>query len=501
MFFVTFATTLSFAAELTLGPYDRVRVDVPDYPGALTTSDFGSVLAAPPPAGTPYRIESTPEIDSYVATEAIDAMAVTPWHSADLTGAGVKIAVFDVQWFNAEAASEELGQFTTHDCETQRSCDAEMDTLHPRYSWEEGSHGVACAEVIRDIAPEAELSLVRVNGATTFENAAAWAVRNEIDIVSMSMSFFNNSFYDGTGPLNDIADTMAAGGVLLVNSAGNYHGEHWIGDLDDTDRDGDLDFPWGSSYLPVDLNAGSTTLYVSWDEFGDCGDSDFDVVVYDDDGDIVGQSSSVQDPEGDSCSPLERVSVHAEESDWYYLRIFRNRGDYARVSVFARGGQVYSPQPGSLADPATALTAFTVGAVRANESYAQNGAESFSSRGPSHSGANKPNIAGPDGLSSRIYGPRGFYGTSAATPAVAAAIALRMSGEPDISARDAADALAASAMGTGATWEQWDGELGSGRARLVSPEFVGQACGGGGAAIVVPLLWWSRLRRRALCRG
>ena len=496
MLFLTLAT----AAELELGAYDRVRVDIADYPGALTSSVSGSVLATPPPPGTPYRLESTPEVDEYVATEAIEALAISPWHSAGYTGAGVKIAVFDVQWFNAAAAGDELGEATTHDCELQRSCDAQMDTLRPRYTFEEGSHGVACAEVIRDLAPDAELHLVRVNGSTTFENASAWAIRNDIDIVSMSMSFFNNSFHDGTGPLNATADTLANGGVLLVNSAGNYNGEHWIGDLDDQDRDGDLEFPWGSSYLPIELDAGSTTVYVAWDEFNDCGDTDLDAIVYDSDGDIVGHSDSVQDAEGDSCSPLERVTARAEADDWYYLRLLRNRGDATRISIFVRGGNVYSPQPGSLADPASSLTTFTVGAVRA-DGYAQNGAESFSSRGPSHAGTDKPDIAGPDGLSSRTYGPRGFYGTSAATPAVAAAIALRMSAEAGLSARDAADALAASSLDSTATWEQWDGALGAGRARLVSPELIGNACGGGGAALAAPLLWWARFRRRGLCRG
>src|SRR6185436_15173116 len=104
---------------------------------------------------------------------------------------------------------------------------------------------VACAQVIHDIAPGAQLYLVRVNGQTTLENAAAWAVREGIDVVSMSMSFFNNSFHDGTGGINATVDTLTAGGVLLVNSAGNYAEEHWTGDFDDPDGDGDADFEWG----------------------------------------------------------------------------------------------------------------------------------------------------------------------------------------------------------------------------------------------------------------
>ena len=55
--------------------------------------------------------------------------------------------------------------------------------------------------------------------------------------------------------------------------------------------------------------------------------------------------------------------------------------------------------------------------------YLENGAESFSSWGPNHDGEPKPDIAAPDGLTTSSYGPTGFYGTSAAAPAAAAAIA------------------------------------------------------------------------------
>jgi hypothetical protein len=286
--------------------------------------------------------------------------------------------------------------------------------------------------------------------------------------------------------------------VLLVNSAGNYADEHWTGVIYDQDGDGDLDFPWGSSYLPVHFGAGTSTIHLAWDEFGRCGHSDLDGWVYDQDGNIVGRAEGRQDPEGDSCAPVEHITVHAAQEDWYYLRIVPKYGDHVRVGIFARGGTVYNPQPGGLADPASNPSAFTVGAVRA-DGYAFNGAESFSSIGPTRGGFDKPDVAGPDGLSSRIYGPAGFFGTSAAAPAVAAAVALRMQAEPGISAREAADALAASTLDSSATWEAWDGALGAGRVRLPSLDAVGQACGGGGAAVVAPLLWWGRLRRRAAC--
>lgn len=491
---------LAVAVELPdVGEWDRVRVDVPDYPGAESTSAVGSVLLAPPTDGTRWRVEEAPIPDGYVAEEALTALAAEPWHAAGVTGAGVKIAVFDVQWYNADLWADELGEYTTHDCQAHPSCALPMDTFRPRYSFEEGGHGIACAEVIRDLAPDAELHLVRVNGQTTLENAAAWAVREGIDVVSMSMSFFNNGFHDGSGGVNDVVDILAAGGVLLVNSAGNYATEHWDGDFRDDDGDGAHEYPWGSSYLPAYWRAGTQSALLSWDQFHQCGDTDLDFYAYDRAGNVVGRAEARQDPDAEDCSPVERLRVNASAEDWYWLRVVRTRGDpNTRVGLFARGGDLWRTTPGSIADPGSHPSSFTVGAVRAVD-YLANGPESFSSVGPTRGGLDKPDLAGPDGLTTGVYGPRGFYGTSASTPAIAGAIALILSEDPTLSPREAADRLRAEAIGTRATFEAADGALGAGYARLPPPGSGGShpGCGGGAAAASAPLLLLlSSFRRR-----
>ena len=481
-----------------VGPWDRVRVDAPNWPGAEATSALGSVLLTPPPAGTKWRVEEAPVLDRYDAVEAIEALAVEPWHEAGVTGAGVKVAVFDVQWWNAELWTDELGSYTTHDCQAHASCDLPMDTFRPRYTFEEGSHGVACAQVIRDLAPGVELYLVRVNGQTTLENAAAWAVREGIDVVSMSMSFFNTSFHDGSGGVNEAVDVMTAGGVLLVNSAGNYATEHWVGEFDDADGDDAHDFDWGSSYLPVYYGDGVQSVTLSWDQFRSCGDTDLDLYAYDRRGNVVGRAEATQDPDADACSPVERLRLTAAEEGWYWLRVVRRAGrETVRFSIFGRGGDLWRTEPGSLADPASHPSAFTVGAVRAT-GYLGNGTESFSSVGPTHDGRDKPDIAGPDGLTTAVYGSVGFYGTSASTPAVAAAVALLLSEDPSLTPREAADRLAANAIGTRHTFQAADGAFGAGYARLPPPGSGGGAgeCGGGAAAVLVPGLLFSSLRRR-----
>lgn len=488
------------ASELPeIGELDRYRVETPGWPGAETGSATGSVLLSPPPQGTPWRYEEPPVPDEFTASEAIEALAVSPWHDSGLTGAGVKVAVFDVQWFNADLYAAELGAYTTHDCQAHMSCDLPMDTFRPRYPFEEGSHGVACAQVIRDIAPGVELHLVRVNGATTLENAARWAEAEGIQVASMSMSFFNNSFYDGSGSISNQAARMAAGGTLLVNSAGNYATEHWDGDFQDDDGDGDMDFAWGSSYLPVYLGSGTASVMVSWDQHAYCGDTDLDAYVYDENSMVVGRSENRQESGGDQCGPVERVAVHVEKTDWYYLRIVRYAGDPdVRIAVFARDNTVYAPTPGSIADPGASPSAFSVGAVRA-AGYLDNGAEDFSSIGPTHGGAPKPDIAGPDGLTTAVYGAVGFYGTSASTPAVAAAIALLLERDPSLTPQEAAAQLQANALAPAATWSAPDGTVGAGYARLPPPDGIPRGCGGAAWVLAPMLAGWPRRRPTSRC--
>ncbi len=487
-------------AQLDDAALALVRVDVPEHPDAIISSDRGSMLAVAPADGTPYRPVSIPEVDtSYVAWEAVDALQTEAWVEAGYDGSGVRVAVFDVQWFNAALRPEELGDVQTWDCGAHDSCEIPMDTLRPWFSYEEGSHGVACAETIRDLAPGVELHLVRVNGLTTLENAVAWAIRHDVDLISMSMSMFSESFYDGTGAVNELMGDLADAGVLMVTSAGNYADEHWVGSFRDDDMDGWHELDNGSEYMPVYLDGGSRSrIYINWDQYHHCGDTDLDAYVWDASGNLVGRSEERQIVEDNGCYPTERVSAWAEKSGWYYLQVRRAAGDAAvRFSVFARGSTLYDAMPGgSIADPGTHPSVFTVGAVRAT-SYIGNEVEYFSSQGPTHGGLFKPDIAGPDGLSSSVYGETGFYGTSASTPAVVASLAILMSADPELGPYEAADRLMAWASSTRATFDAPDTALGAGYARLPPLEVGRKGCGD--RPLLLPaLLWWplAVLRRR-----
>lgn len=474
------------------------RVEEPDFPGAIASSDRGAVLSAPPPPGTAWTREAFPEVDAS-AEEGVHALNADLWQATGSTGAGVRVAVFDVQWFGAETHPAELGAFETWDCWAHRSCEVPMDTLRPAFASEVGGHGWACAEVIRAIAPDVELHLVRVNGRTALENAVAWAIREDIDLISMSLSFFGNSFYDGTGPVNELMDELRDADVLMVTSAGNYARGHWAGRWQDGDGDGRLDFD-GDNRLTVELTAGRAgAIYLAWDQYRGCGATDLDMLVYDREGRVVARSEEAQDPNLDGCEPAERLNALVRETGLYEVEVIARRGQRMDLALdlFAKDGRIPDTVPqGSVVDPGTSPHVLTVGAADAAH-YLDGPLEVFSSQGPTKAGLAKPEIVGPDGLSTRFYGARGFYGTSASTPAVVGALALLLSAEPDLSPWQAAERLEGAAWGGRAGWEAPDPGEGWGRARLPPPA-EGQGCGRRRVLLplwLLPLWWWGSRRR------
>ena len=71
-------------------------------------------------------------------------------------------------------------------------------------------HGTACAEVVHDMAPGAQLYLLNFGTDVELNNAVTFCINNGIKVISHSVGWTNSSFYDGTGDLKTI--------VLLAKS-------------------------------------------------------------------------------------------------------------------------------------------------------------------------------------------------------------------------------------------------------------------------------------------
>lgn len=474
-------------------PDHLIRVEVPFHEQAIASSTTGSLLLEPPTYGK-WKYEDFAVVDEepvqvWSDPRLAEVLNIHPWRERGHEGQGVKLAVFDIEWFGEEFTPE-LAQASTHDCFVHPSCMMPIDPNGVHFTSERGKHGIACAQVVLDIAPKVDLHLVRVGSRTTFENAVDWAIREEIDVITMSLSFFNESFYDGTGPIAEQVERLNAAGVLMVTSAGNYARNHVRDAFRDVDLDGWHEFDHGSEYLPVYYTPGVHRVNFLWDEFDHCGISDFDIYIWSPSDVLVGKGFDEQSVDGGRCLSGERMVVTTDEEGWHYIQVRRNRGGVnATLDIIARGGRVYyNERDDSLTDPGVSPYVFTVGAANL-EGYFSGAVEPFTSQSN-----RKPNIIGPDALSTSVYGGWGFYGTSASTPAVAGLVSVLLGAYPDKSPFWAAQVLQNHAY-IPTLSQQSDIYLGAGYARLPDPSLRG-GCTQRGLLIPVLLLGLRKRRRR-----
>ena len=127
-----------------------------------------------------------------------------------------------------------------------------------------------------------------------------------------------------------------------------------------------------------------------------------------------------------------------ESDQWTFLTLQNEGYGYPNIDIMARGGYVFNTQrAGSIVDPGMHPSVLTVGAVRV-DGYLFNDVESFSSTGPgleldNPSRIQKPEVLAPNGLDTLSYGSKGFFGTSASTPATVGSLALYKQKHPTLS--------------------------------------------------------------------
>ena len=122
-------------------------------------------------------------------------------------------------------------------------------------------HGVAVAQVIKDMAPGAELYLATVSTASDLRAAIDWFAQNGVSIISRSLGAAYDGPGDGSGPLDSVVDYATSKGITWFNSAGNDAADNYARvtvplslDYPGTADDGYVDFdngPGVDTYLRV----------------------------------------------------------------------------------------------------------------------------------------------------------------------------------------------------------------------------------------------------------
>ncbi len=316
-------------------------------------------------------------------------------------------------------------------------------------------HGTACAEIIHDVAPDAELTLLKVGDLLDFENAVDHSRRAGIDIISQSL-FWLAGFGNGRGLACNIVNDAAEHGILWVNAAGNSAKSHYSGFWNDSDSDGWHNYGGGDEQLSFQAAEGdSVTLILTWNDWPTTSDN-YDFYLYKSgtsaDSEPVGESTDIQDSSGGI--PVERIKYKVEESGTYGIAIssLGARPQRLKLWSFDHGLLEHSAPANSIEVPADASGVMSVGAIHPWD-WATGRIADYSSRGPTTDGRVKPDLAAPSGVSTVSYGvstashgTEGYFGTSAAAPHVAGAAALIKSANPSYSLDDLWDALIAATV-------------------------------------------------------
>jgi Subtilase family len=415
---------------------------------------------------TTSRTDAGPGLGPTVG-ESVGLTNASSWQGAGFMGA-VKVGIIDYfnlgLWKPSEAgpvpdAAHRFCLDTSDDADDVCSGSHTSGTNnHDGYE-----HGVAVAEVLKDIAPNAELYLASASTVTDLQAAIDFFATNGVHIVTRSLGAAFDGPGDGTGPLDSVVDYAASRAITWFNSAGNdaIWGYARVAVPDDLSAtNGYIDFDSGPGVDTLLRISSQCVLFngVRWSDWGrapaDRTDYSVELLAPTSNPDVGGHDENINPSsfvsigsadtdQSAGAPPLEIADGFACAGNTYgsdggimYLRIRRKPGtpvvgepDTLEVGVgegFLETGRwqaAYSADKPVVDSRNPALVA--VGAVDPpNGNGNPEAIGPYSSQGPTNDGRIKPDVSAPSCLANSIYAPSCFSGTSAASPAAAGAAAL-----------------------------------------------------------------------------
>jgi len=447
-----------------LGGQDCVLAD----PDGIQESD-----GAPPPTDgegedTYCGPESWPPSDAFLGpsaeagdgepvpgatTEALGLIGATAWHNAGYSGAGVKIGIV-ASGFSGYATllgSELPATVTTH----------WSDSLSAPGS---SALGTAVAEVVHDVAPGAALYFANFGSGEAlneeWEGAVDWIISQDVQILLLTGNFVGTESQprDDTNLYCVKVTEAHTAGALICQPAGDCALEHWSGTFNDPDENGWLSFSGDDEYNVFPASAGDMIrLTLTWDDTWGGSSNDYDLYLYDDTVTPIASSQNRQDGNDD---PYEIRWVPAPYTGLYGIRIqSHNSDETGSFHLFSFGHELeHQVSDGSVLTPGDSASALTASSVPWDS---PDSVPPMRSRGPTDDGRIKPDLVGPEAVSTS-FGT--FYGTTCGTAHVAGAAALVLEAYPACGPDDVQTYLETNAVDLGDPGK--DNEFGSGRLLL-----------------------------------
>ena len=405
----------------------------------------------------PYR----PQAQQIVLSEGGALIKAYDNYFEGVTGQGVKVAVIDYGFKGADELSWDMPERWWYYDYTGEGIYAGEDV-----------HGTACAEIIYDVAPEAELYLYKVGDLVDLENAKDRCIRNGIDIINHSAGWFGTGIGDGRGEACDIVNDAADNGILWVNSAGNNAKSHYDGFWFDSDDDGWQNFSGDDEVLAFEAERGEEIrIFLTWNDWPSSRQNyDLYLSFTNSSGDLEFADESTDRQDIFGGDPVESIEYDVERSGKYGIIVRSEDARPRRLKIWSlyHDFEEFAVAENSIGSPADARGAMSVGAVH-YDYYNLGWIADYSSRGPTTDGRFKPELVAPSGVSTVSYGESEFFygytGTSAAAPHVAGAAALIKSANPSYSRTQLWNALVDATVDIGPRGRDND----SGYGKLVLP--------------------------------
>jgi len=374
-------------------------------------------------------------------TVAFGATGVQQWHDAGYLGDGTTVAVIDTGfagWSQAQAAGRVPAPRPGDDIDR---CDA---------GFEGRAHGTATGEVVAAVAPHARQVRVCIDDATDLADAVtALIARGDIDVVNMSLGFYNSGPGDGTGVAgspDDSARRAIAAGLAWVNAAGNEAQLHHGAPFGDADGDGLHEFAAGEERGSFTVPAGAEVeVFLRWDQWDAAPPPDgFRLCFAADPADPLNCLDAVQ-PDRDTPTTGVALTNRRDTPVTFEVAVRRVRGAGSpAIDLFFSDAEGWTfPVPASsVVDPATVQGVVAVGSACVDSGAVQ----AVSSRGPLADGRPGVSLVAPGALDSDVFRrvadcPGGFGGSSASAPFAAGALALLGQADPTATGAELAEEL------------------------------------------------------------